>query len=80
MNYIFSFIVAVTARLVGDFVSKWLNSHNADKQPTKKNPERCHSRGFSLVGENHIHIFLCGYNYYTTLICNCQVLFAISEL
>ncbi len=31
VNYIFSFIVAVTARLVGDFVSKWLNSHNADK-------------------------------------------------
>ncbi len=31
MNYIYSFIVAVMARLVGDCVSKWLNSHKADK-------------------------------------------------
>lgn len=31
MHYIISFVMAVAARLVGDFVSKWLNSHNADK-------------------------------------------------
>ena len=32
MQYIMSFVVAIVARLVGDCVSKWINSHNkADK-------------------------------------------------
>lgn len=32
MRYIMSFVVAIVARLVGDCVSKWINSHNkADK-------------------------------------------------
>ena len=31
MHYIISFIVAVMARLVGDCVSKWLDSRKAGK-------------------------------------------------
>ena len=31
LNYIYSFITAVLARLVGDCVSKWLDSRKAGK-------------------------------------------------
>ncbi len=31
MQYIISFVIAVAARIAGDYVSKWLGSKKADK-------------------------------------------------
>ena len=31
MDYLISFVVAVMARLVGDWLSKWLERHKSDK-------------------------------------------------
>lgn len=31
VQYIISFVMAVMARVVGDYVSKWLDSHKSDK-------------------------------------------------
>ncbi len=31
MRYIISFVVAVMARIAGDYMSKWLDSHKSDK-------------------------------------------------